>query len=135
MQNGLSRTQQQILEIVAAGESRPGQLFAQNGLREEAPYMGDWSFWQRLAGLCRAPDALLACEPHSFRFPPAQPLDDKFRAQRITVTETGQEVLANRVDYLQLQPINVWIGGVHLHEDATLWRWDQAAGKLIRDNR
>jgi hypothetical protein len=99
-------------------------------MHETAPFMGDWSFWNRIERLCSAPNALLERSPAPFRF--GQPADD-FRAQRLSLTSIGRNVLANRADRLSLQPIDTWLGGVHLVEGAPMWRWNDATGTVESD--
>jgi len=130
VENGLGRTEQQILALVAAGEPRPGRLFAENQQREPAPFMGDWSFWHRIATLCSAPQPLLECTPAPFRFPPRHPPDQAFRNQRLTVTAAGERVLAGRSDWLSLYRLDTWLGGVHMGEGTHLWRWNRATGSI-----
>jgi hypothetical protein len=39
------------------------------------------------------------------------------------ITETGQRVLQGQADFVELNGIDLWLGGVHLRAD-NLWRWD-----------
>jgi len=127
VKSGLSRTEQRIVEIVADGEVQPGQMFARNQLYETAPYMGDWSFWRRIENLCGGTRALLECTPGPFHYPPGHPFDDNFRAQQLRLTKVGKDVLAGCADWLNLHPVDVWLGGTHLVEGAPMWRWNEAS--------
>jgi hypothetical protein len=49
----------------------------------------------------------------------------------LEITDTGRAVLANKADWLELNGIDRWLGGVHLSEGAHIWRWDEGAGKLL----
>ena len=39
----------------------------------------------------------------------------------------GFRTLAADADHVELNGIDRWVGGVHLHGEATPWRWDEAA--------
>lgn len=56
---------------------------------------------------------------------------DEFQAQAITLTDSGQDVLASRADWIAMNGIDKWRGGVHLAPDE-LWRWDADARTLVR---
>jgi hypothetical protein len=43
--NGLSRTAQQALKIIAEGEKRPGRVFSRYQESEDRMFLGDSSFW------------------------------------------------------------------------------------------
>lgn len=115
IENGLSRTEQQILEVLSEGPRTFAELFPAEQQREERIFMGDSSLFRYVRGLTEA------------RAPLAQERDGVYR-----LTETGREVLAGRADHVRLNGINRWLGGVHLVGHETLWRWDQSANVLRR---
>ena len=47
------------------------------------------------------------------------------------ITARGRAVAAGAEDWLAVQPIDTWLGGVHLRRDRPLWRWDGAGGRLV----
>ncbi len=115
LENGLSRTERQILEILVDGPRAFPALFREDQHREERIFMGDTSLLRYLQDMtsCRAP---LAREE-----------DNLYR-----ITDTGREVLAARADQVRLNGIHRWLGGVHLIGHEVLWRWDEQAGLLRR---
>ena len=115
LENGLSRTERQILEILADGPRAFPALFREDQHHEERIFMGDTSLLRYLRDMtsCRAP---LAREE-----------DGLYR-----ITDTGSEVLAARADHIRLNGIHRWLGGVHLIGHEVLWRWDEQAGLLRR---
>jgi hypothetical protein len=122
--SGLSRTERQLLEAVAAGAGTPVDALLECGRREEAPFAGDTWVWLRLRELGAGPGRLLeqtAGDP----LPPAPPLGDAatFTAARLRVTDAGRSVLAGERDRVELLGIDRWLGGTHLLPD-TVWRWD-----------
>jgi hypothetical protein len=43
---------------------------------------------------------------------------------RVALTPDGAEVLAGRRDFVDLNGIDLWLGGVQLEGSTTPWRWD-----------
>jgi hypothetical protein len=41
------------------------------------------------------------------------------------LTEKGREVLAGTRDFVELNGIDLWLGGVHVLSGAVLWLWDE----------
>lgn len=131
-QNGLGRTDQDILELIREGADSAGKLFWHQQQREEAPFLGDWVVWQRIADLCSGPKPLLKCEPSAcFRFPPNVSADKEFLSQRFSLTKTGRSVLSEQADWLELNGIDTWFGGVHLKTGGRMWRWDRKNNELL----
>jgi hypothetical protein len=129
---GLSRTDRQLLDLAAAGRGDPLTLFLDNMAQETCLFRGDWSTFRRLAALCDGPAPLLRSRSGGpFRFPPRDKIDiDLFRLQRLVLTTAGHEVLDGAADAAVLNPIDLWLGGVHLCAGAPLWRWDAGCGRL-----
>jgi hypothetical protein len=134
--DGLARTERQILEAVAAGTSRPADLFRACITHEERPFMGDASFFARVGDLAAEPEPLLVTASGApFGVPadwsdPDQRAD--FHAQTLAITSLGAEVLASRADWVHLHPADRWHGGVHLTGPDPAWRWDAATQRLVR---
>jgi len=117
--NGLSRTEERILELVAAGTTDLRTLFPAVHAGEEQFYIADASFLERLRRLAGGSHALLR-------------LDDgpRWWEGRAALTDVGRRVLGGREDWVRLAGIDRWLGGVHLAGAETEWRWDGAAGRL-----
>jgi hypothetical protein len=49
----------------------------------------------------------------------------------LEITERGRAVVAGDEDWLSIQPIDTWLGGVHLSRHGPLWRWDGARSRLV----
>lgn len=129
--DGLSRTERQLLEAVAAGAARPGELFLADQAREERVFMGDTTLWGYVAGLAGGPAPLLRVAGGGpFRLPDRDGAG--FREQRLELTERGRAVLRGEADRLASGDVDRWLGGVHLRGAATPWRWDREARRLVR---
>lgn len=110
---GLSRSERQLLALLADGPRLPPQLFAEVQRLEEAPFEGDAWVWRRAASL------VPLVEP----VPQPPPLGDarRFAATPVTLTDAGRAVLAGAADAVELRGIDRWLGGTHL-TPAALWR-------------
>lgn len=133
---GLTRTETQLLGLVAQGVHSPVALFVQNMELETALYLGDWGTFSRLDVLCTGRAPLLACAPHgAFRHPPGEALDrQEFAAQHLSLTEHGRQVQEGEISASGLIERNEWLGGVELKTGHPLWVWDSAQGRMIREN-
>jgi hypothetical protein len=113
VENGLARTERQILQLSAESRHTFQTLFAADQRLEERIFMGDTFFERWIRGLIECRHPLLAIEDGVYR-----------------VTGLGRDTLAGSVDHLRLNGINRWLGGVHLRGNDVLWRWDERAGRL-----
>jgi len=126
--NGLPRTEQHILECLAAnGAMSIAQLFRAVQGREERVFMGDWTFWSRVRELADGPTPLVHLD-----------VDDRasrdLPAGTAELTDVGRAVLAGRADWVSLAGFDRWLGGVHLEAPLgtdVAWRYDPASGRLV----
>jgi hypothetical protein len=128
--NGLSRTEQQMLEALAPGNITPPALFAAVQQKEEAVFIGDLSFWRLLDGLALADEPLVEGLVNA----PFRPEDAEARTtylhSGLRLTPLGEDVQASGADHAAHNRIDRWWGGTHLTNEA-LWRFDPAAGRLL----
>lgn len=118
--NGLSRTEQQALEVLSKGAMRIRDVYtASHHGREPAIFMGDAAFVAHIEGLLRTSRPLL--RSRSDLRPPAATsvLDDE-----VGLTDDGRRVLDCKLDRVATCGINRWLGGVHLSGNGPVWRWD-----------
>jgi hypothetical protein len=131
MSDGLSRAERQLIEGIAGGASKFGDVFQYATDREERIYCGDASaalYLQRLArGLSPvvsfqsngdAPNAGAAAGSRGF-------LDAE-----LSLTDIGRKVLGGESDWIELGGSDRWLGGVHLDGMNATWRWDSANGTV-----
>ncbi len=112
--SGLSRTQKHVLEACAQGARRKEDLFRRSQAREEASFLGDSACYQHIDDLCAEPAPLLSELENGYE-----------------LTVLGRRVLAGDADWLERQPIDRWIGGVHL-TNANDWRWNEADERVVQ---
>jgi hypothetical protein len=127
--DGLSRTERQTLQTVAAGAQSPPSAFVAAQRLEEAPFLGDAWFYRALSSLGQG-EARLVETDDGTPLPPAPPLGDggQFARLRLQVTALGERVLGGDADRVELLGIDRWIGGTHVTPD-NVWRWDGAGLK------
>jgi hypothetical protein len=111
---GLSRTERQALSVLRErGALSQRRLFAAVQQLEEQILRGDGSFYRILSELASARHPLV-----------------QIAQADVTITEAGRNVLEGRADYIQLNGIDRWLGGVHLEGDEAAWRWDRESGRI-----
>ncbi len=115
--NGLSRTANQALLILASGPLPPGQLFGKYMETEERRFLGDSSFWYILREMLDSDPPLLSLPDNIDLTLPSTP------DQRLMITQTGKDVLQGKQNWLDIKQIDRWIGGVHLYQ-GNIWHWN-----------
>ena len=110
--DGLSRTERQLLELLDNGPLLTGALFIASQDLEEAPFHGDVWILRTLAELDGATPLVSLTEGSA------------------EITDAGRRVLAGDADRVELLEIDRWVGGTHLVPGA-VWRWDADASELI----
>src|SRR4051812_40468906 len=129
--DGLSRTERNALETIAAGARTPPASFVASQRLEESPFLGDTWFFRALSGLGQGERRLVETENRE-PLPPAPPLGDgeRFARLQVRLTTLGELVLNGEADKIQLVGVDRWIGGTHVTPD-NLWLWDPVELKLI----
>lgn len=121
--NGLSRTEQQTLEVVSQGVTHIRDVFVKVSEAEEAIFMGDSPFADHISSLVRSNQPLLRTVEgerlQSFEF-----LKPETHFVRLEITDAGRRVLAAEADRVTLSGIDRWLGGVHLTGHGPVFRWD-----------
>jgi len=134
LKNGLNKTQNKILELVENGITKPGQNFLEFMNSETEFFMGDWTHFREISSMCNGEQPLLSCSPNGeFLSPPDHVIEmEDFKAQELSLTKLGQEVMVGARDAVELIKLDQWFGGVQLDFTKPLWRWDGTAKKLIK---
>ena len=130
--DGLSGTERRALDAVAAGAQSPPAAFIAAQRLEEAPFLGDTSFYRALSALGQGTARLLETDDGA-PLPPPPPLSDgrHFARMRLRLTANGEATLRGEADRVELLGVDRWIGGTHITPDNT-WRWDTTRLKLVR---
>lgn len=128
VRNGLGRIETRGLELVASGLPRFVDIFPRF-IEAEAGYgLGDAQFLNALMRIAQVQLPLL----QSSRGMDAGSFDsDKIRNTSFQLTEAGRAVLKGEADFVDMNGIDHWLGGVHLNQAGNVWRWDEQDGKLV----
>jgi hypothetical protein len=132
VEDGLSRTEREALEALAAGARTPHEVFAATQRAEEAPFLGDTWMWARLHELGQGERRLVqtrAGEP--LGPPPPLPGSDAFAAAELELTDAGRAVLAGAEDRAAIVPLDRWVGGIHVTGPRPAWRVHRATGRAV----
>jgi hypothetical protein len=130
--NGLSRSEQQILDVVSAGVRRMDHLFLGTQELEDAPFLGDTCLWLYVAELASGPNPLLRSTD---AFPIGLPTTAAECQREVAITGAGVSVRRREADWIALRGrIDRWLGGVHLEGPRPAWRWD-VEKELLVDTR
>jgi hypothetical protein len=133
VRNGLSRSEQQGLEAIAAGESSVADAYlASHHQREDPIWMGDSTFVLYLLGMADGPWPLVTWADGSPITRPSQENAGEFMRRTVALTDAGRDVMEGRADRVRLNGIDRWLGGVHLSGRHAAWRWDEVAGRIVR---
>jgi hypothetical protein len=131
--DGLGRIERQALLAIRDGAFVPGLAFRHYQQTEILPFLGDLGFFARL-------DALQNCAVPLVRGLPIGGIAEAARTNmsveytetEIDLTDEGHAVLDRRSDFVALNGINRWIGGVHLSR-GNIWRYNPESRQLAKD--
>lgn len=105
-------------------------FFTSHHEREEAVFLGDVALVSYLEQLSHGRHQLVLLESRETITRPEDSGKESFWQRRLTVTDIGREVLQGRQDWITLNPIDRWWGGVNLAGDDPRWRWDERTRAL-----
>jgi hypothetical protein len=130
VENGLGRIENRALRLIDEGLNTFSDLFQRFGHAEPVYGLGDAQFWLALRRMIVVVEPLIEASD----IPPAsldQPLTPEIVQQtKFRLTPAGLAVLNNEVDFVTLNGIDQWLGGVHLEASGRRWRWDENSGHL-----
>jgi hypothetical protein len=130
--SGLTRTETFILEMIYTGTCTPVAIFHLFEENEEAPFMGDWSFWRIMDALAHGAAPFIS----GLRVPAFSPfLNDEQRSaylnSELKLTGLGMTTLTGKKDALEFRRLDRWMGGTHLTNN-NCWRWDERKRTLLK---
>jgi len=139
--NGLGLIENRALKLIDEGLNNFIDLFPRFGDAEPIYGLGDAQFWLALQRLSAAQKPLLAITDgknkgetnvdDSQQALTPEPLSEIVKTARLELTPIGRSVLNGETDFVALNGIDLWLGGVHLHDRNNLWRWDEQSLKLV----
>jgi hypothetical protein len=126
--NGLGRIESKALELIHGGAKAFLELFPGFGDAEPIYGLGDAQFWLALERMSRGKKPLLTIENGKNEGQGLTP--DIVRDARVEITDVGDSVLRGEADFVELNGIDHWLGGVHLSQN-NLWRWDESSATIV----
>jgi len=129
VRDGLGHDARLCLELVADGQAEFKALFPAFGKRESLYGFGDAQVFLELKRLGNGPHPLLTItnDGNANSMDSGQLLSTSFR-----ITAHGKAVLNGDEDFVRLNGIDLWLGGVHLQGNEAAWRWDEDHQRLDR---
>ena len=125
IENGLGQIENLALESIARGTSEFGPLFQDFGKAEPTYGLGDAQLWLSLRHLAEVQEPILTIANGNGATLSLSP------NASFALTERGSAVLRGEDDFIALNGIDAWLGGVHLEGKEARWRWDQQREELI----
>ncbi len=123
VEQGLSRSEQQLCEALAPGEMVLSKLFhAAHAASESWAWLGDSSFAWYVQRLSECTHPLITHANGTQVLAPSKS-GKGFWERSVVLTAVGHDVVRARADAIALNGLDRWIGGVHL-TTAHHWRWD-----------
>lgn len=120
--NGLSLTEQLTLELLNEQSLTAGQLFGKlMRERDPLPWLGDVMYWFILQSMTQASQVVFEIAKSDLKKP--------WHKRLLTITDTGQKVLAGTQDWLLLNPPERWLGGIQIDASHPCWHWDNKTGE------
>jgi hypothetical protein len=128
VENGLGAIENTSLGLVLSGKNSFIDLFKAYGDAAPIYGLGDAQLLIALRRLSEGREPLLLSANESW-------LDGKIAADEaggltFEVTGQGRAVLAGKTDFVTLNGIDMWLGGVHLSGSNNLWRWNDQTQAL-----
>ena len=125
--NGLGAVETCALDAIQNGSQTFGNLFQSFGAAEPVYGLGDSQFWLTLRRMTDARQPLLRLKNGSKELK----LDTEVKPQAtFEITDVGERVLQGDADFVELNGIDLWLGGVHLTGEKPAWRWDEDSGTI-----
>ena len=122
--DGLSRSERRLLQQAAGGGIDLSA--ASHGCTTARRLLHHRRSMASLAEtLSRTSPPLLACGPGSVA-------DGEVLQGSVTLTDSGRAVLGGQRDRVDSCGIDRWLGGVRLHGDTALWRWDDQHDRITQ---
>jgi len=126
IETGLSQLKMKLLEMVAEQGPKAVRVIGYTIIRtmDSLDLVGDWQFFAWLKSLgspaARQPPVSITGDP------------ENMRETEVRITDLGKRVLAHEANFVTLNGIDEWVGGVHLEAERV---WYQQNGVIVADHR
>lgn len=127
VKNGLNRIEDKSLEMISNGNNGFKSLFPLFSKTYPVYGLGDSQFWCAMKRMAKAANPLINIDGLDSGAPEFK--SSRFHDASFVLTETGKSVLTGERDFIEINGIDLWMGGVHFNGKA-LWRWDEQKSML-----
>ncbi len=125
--NGLGAVESRGLELIQNGPQTFEDVFHYFRNVEPVYGLGDSQFWMALRRMIETEQPLLKNGVSG------EKVDVTVKPQAtFEITDVGREVLKANADFVELNGIDLWLGGVHLTDNEPIWRWDANSGRIVQ---
>jgi hypothetical protein len=126
--NGLSQIEEKMLQYVGDGNSVVRIVAQTMGNSEEC--LGDQPLFERVWDFASADVPVLELVDGM----PLAALGSvrAFTKSMVRLTDCGKQLMRDGCDYVNINGLDRWIGGVHLCGRTVPWRYDANAGRLVK---
>jgi hypothetical protein len=126
--NGLGRIENRGLELIHNGARNFGDLFRRFGVADPVYGLGDAQFWNAIRRMSEAQEPLVNIRNGNASNPKLTSAN--IHQMSFEITKVGESVHDGQADFVEMNGIDTWLGGVRLLGKSNLWRWDDAAQRL-----
>lgn len=130
--NGLSRSEREALTAIKSGHVTPVAAFLEVANQQESVFLGDLIFFSYLERLSGRENPLITLKDGMPVIAPSSSVSRSFVESELKLTPLGEEVLAGKKDWQQINTRTRWLGGVEIRPGTDGWRWDPAERRLAR---
>ncbi len=133
IEDGLTRTERQLMTLLQEARSTPARLFGDNMHHEHSLFIGDWCTFRILDQLARCPTPLITATQQPYlAWADNYQSADTYRRQSLDLTATGRAVLDLSQHATAILGRDCWLGGVRIRFDAPHWQWDNRSKLLTK---
>jgi hypothetical protein len=130
---GLGAMEMRMLELIAAGNATPFDVFPGHLKRYTRRVYKYWEIGELLDRLAGGPSPAVAGldeGPFNDEMHADEGRYVRYKQSKLSLTALGRAVLAQTEDFSRHNPVHRWWGGTELTND-NLWRWDPVNRTLI----
>lgn len=135
VKNGLGRIENRALELVHGGLTSFIELFPKFSEAEPVYGFGDAQFWLALQRMTATRQPVLTIDGLQSGESRQALTPDFVRKAKLQLTELGESALNGEADFVALNGIDLWLGGVHFNDAQGSWRWDEESRRLVSHDR
>ncbi len=131
IKNGLGAIENTALELIQNGAKGFPDLFSRFGAALPIYGLGDAQFWLALRRMTLAKQPLVTMAELRGDDQADASTRGSFANASFEITELGHSVLRGEADFVTLNGLDMWLGGVQLDGVKSLWRWDERSGRIV----